>query len=69
MIFDIIDAYDQNELNGEANKLILMLNMTTQPRLTTHFPKDLLATCDVLESLLDVLSEESLISVRHVVHV
>lgn len=66
MVFDLINVYNQAELDEAVSQLILLLNTTTQPRFTTHFPKDLLVICDVLESLLDVLSEESLPS-THVV--
>lgn len=66
MVFRLKDAYNEEELEGEVEQLIRVFKLTAQPKAITHFPKDLDVAADVLESLVDLLSEESLQSTQTV---
>lgn len=66
MVFRLRNAYNQAELEMAVSDLIRTFNNTVQPNPTTHFPRDLDIATNVLESLLDLVSEESLLSIHTV---
>ena len=61
MVFRLKDAYNDSELHDAVTQLIRVFNDIIQPKVTTHFPRDLTVAADVLESLVDLLSKESLV--------
>lgn len=67
MVFQLRSGpHSQAELNLALSQYIGLLNATTQPKSTTHFPKDLDIVNNVLESLVNLLYEESIASVHTV---
>lgn len=60
-MFRLRDAYNPMELNDTVTELIRVFNEAVRPKVVTHYPRDLTVAADVLESLVDLLSEESLV--------
>lgn len=65
-MFDLSNAYSRDELNILLIDLISQLNVITEPKATTHFPRDLDVTNSVLETLVEVLSERNVASLHPV---
>lgn len=61
-MFDLSTAYNQDELNATVATLISQLDNITQPKTTPHFPRDLDVINNVLETLVQILSEENMAS-------
>lgn len=66
MVFRLRNAYNEAELEMAVSDLIRTFTSTVQPNPTTHFPRDLDIATNVLESVMDLLSEESLPSIHTV---
>lgn len=66
MVFRLRNAYNQDQLETVVSQLIRAMNATTQPQPMTLFPRDLDVANGVLESLIDLLSEELLPSIHTV---
>ena len=65
-LFSLTSAYNEVELNAEVVRFIRRLNITTQPKMGAHFPRDLETISSLIELLIGILAERPLPSIHTV---
>ena len=65
-LFTRTTPLNEVELNAEVTRFIHQLNITTQPKMVTHFPRDLETVSSLVEMLIELLADSQLPSIHTV---